>query len=140
MNKQMLMKVSSIGKVISIDFESLMAWRLNYGHKTFELAKDFEFEEKRNQFLNTDINANYFTGTNISIVESFQHPFYLSESTEEEVRERFEEFVSKKISILENAFKYASKFDNPIQVYFVDDKFVIIGWGETRTLIPREFV
>lgn len=140
MSKRELEKVSSIGKVISIDFESLMAWRLNYGHKTFELAKDFEFEEKRNQFRNTDIDANYFTSANISIVESYQYPFRLSEPTEEEVRERFEGFVSEKISILKNAFAYASKFDNPIQVYFADDKFVIIGWGETRTLIPREFV
>ena len=140
MNRYEREKANSIGKVISIDFESLMAWRLNYGHKTFELAKDFEFEEKCNQFRNTDIDANYFTSTNISIVESYQHPFYLSESTEEEVRERFEKFVGKKISTLKNAFAYASKFDNPIQVYFADDKFVIIGWGETRTLIPREFV
>ena len=139
MSKLELEKVSSIGKVISIDFESLMAWRLNYGYETFELQKDFDFVEWRNKFVNTDIGSHYFASTNISIVESYRHP-YLSNPTEEEKQKRFEEFVSEKISTLENAFAYALKFDNPIQVYYANDKFVIIGWGETRTLIPCEFV
>ena len=56
MNRYEPKKASSIGKVISIDFESLMSWRLNYGHETFELQKEFEFEEKRNQFQTTDID------------------------------------------------------------------------------------
>ena len=51
MNKQVKEQVNSIGKVISIDFESLMAWRLNYGYETFELAKNFDFEGWRNKFL-----------------------------------------------------------------------------------------
>lgn len=133
-------KISSIGKVVSIDFKSLMAWRLNYGHETFGLEKDYDFDGWCNKFFNTDIHNNYFASSNISIVESYKYPFYLSKTTEDEEREHFEEFVNKKILTLKNAFTYASKFDNPIQVYFADDKFVIIGWGETRTLIPREFV
>ena len=141
MNKQEQEKANSVGKVISIDFKRLAAWRLNYGHETFDLKKEFDYEAKRNRFKNTDIDTCYFTNSNISIVESYRYPYgYMSKPTENEVREHFEEFVSKKITILKNAYTYASKFDNPIQVYFVDDKFVIIGWGETRTLIPREFV
>lgn len=140
MGKQSLENVSSIGKVISINFKSLMAWRLDYGHKTFELQKDFDFEEWHTKFYNTNICANYFTSNNISIVESYTPLSGISKPTENEVQEHFEQFVSKKITTLKNAFAYATKFDNAIQVYYRDDKFVIIGWGETRTLIPSEFV
>ena len=141
MNRQDLKKVSSIGKVISIDFESLKAWRVSYGYKTFELQKDFGFDEWRDKFINTDIYNHYFASSNISIVESYNRQYScLSKPTEEEVQKRFEEFVSKKIAVLNSAFAYSTKFNNPIQVYFSDDKFLIIGWGETRTLIPSGFV
>lgn len=140
MNKSMLGKVSSIGKVISINFEGLASWRLDYGHETFELKKDYDFDEKRKQFQGTDLDTYYFTSSNASIVESYRYPFSLSRATEDEVREHFEAFVGKKISTLQSAFAYATRFDNPIQVYFSDDRFVIIGWGETRMLVPAEFV
>ena len=132
-------KISSIGKVVSIDFDGLAYWRLNYGYKTFDLEKDFCFDVWRNNFSYTDIYNNYFSSSDISIVESYDTP-YFSNPTEDEKRQKFEEFVRKKISFLKNAFTYASKFNNPIQVYYSDDKFVIIGWGETRTLIPQGFV
>lgn len=141
MNKSMLDKASSIGKVVGIDLEGLSNWRLNYGHATFELKKDYGFDEKREQFKGTDLDTYYFTSSNISIVESYSYPFgSLCRASEDEVRKHFESFVEKKLSTLQSALAYATRFNNPIQVYFSDDKFVIIGWGETRTLVPAEFV
>lgn len=132
-----LLKVDSIGRVIIVQFDELKEWRLDYGYKTYKLGEDWKIDSFAKDYRGTELYS-YFSNRFGGILEEFTPAFW--ESDDNKKWPEFEKSVNSKISNLKRDFNYSSKFNNPFQVYFSNENFTIIGFGETKMVLPTEFL